>query len=796
VAEAESHLGLGTGQGAGQASGGRTSTGRTRRVPLVARGEPVSWLMAASLILCVILIVGLLSLVVAQGFLTFWQRPVERVTLTSGQTFLGLPVSREAFEPSREIAAQIESLRSAGTLPAGSLDSSGRPLRRLFQVGNRDVDQEPFRWVNLYEIASVDRPAWGMQVERDAWGLWLGEPKAILEQREVLVAAGQAVEPQGTAMHEGQSRKVERMVMGTEGDGRQRVRERITLAEGPEATWATLGQLRPEIEETRDRVRALNRDQLGENNARIEEIRRRVREAELDLADAQAGRTQTMSVVMWALVALGLIGTIVTVVVVKRRWSQEKRLSAPVWQRIALTGLCFGMAVLGLKAILERPWQERMTAEKLETIKAEADAERLTLEADGEKIMTSMRALEAENDRFRIVIEAPTSRGPRFAPVRSTLPDEPMKISQLVRAVPANQLSWGEKFSVYVDRWWELLSDEPRESNTEGGVFPVLFGTVMMTILLSVIVVPLGVLAALYMREYAKQGVLISLIRVAVNNLAGVPSIVYGVFGLGFFCYTVGAYVDVGPAEAERLARLEWWGLMAVLALIIVSALAAGWLGTPVPGTEATPTQRWLKTGMGLMWLLTVGLGLWLLATTPYFNGFFRERASATLGTKGLLWGALTLAILTLPVVIVATEEAITAVPKTMREGSYGCGASKWQTIRRIVLPGAMPGIMTGMILAMARGAGEVAPLMLVGAVKLAPELPMSGSFPYVHLERSFMHLGFHIYDLGFQSPDSEAAKPLVWTTTLVLIVVVVLLNLAAVLIRARLRAKLRSNQF
>ena len=161
-----------------------------------------------------------------------------------------------------------------------------------------------------------------------------------------------------------------------------------------------------------------------------------------------------------------------------------------------------------------------------------------------------------------------------------------------------------------------------------------------------------------------------------------------------------------------------------------------------------------------------------------------------------MLWASLTLALLTLPVVIVATEEALAAVPGSMREGSYACGASKWQTMRRIVLPRAGPGIMTGMVLAMARGAGEVAPLMLVGAVKLAPELPMDGQFPFLHPDRSFMHLGFHIYDVGFQSQNSQAAQPLVFTTTLLLIAIVLVLNVTAIWVRSRLRRKFSSDKF
>ena len=297
-----------------------------------------------------------------------------------------------------------------------------------------------------------------------------------------------------------------------------------------------------------------------------------------------------------------------------------------------------------------------------------------------------------------------------------------LPLADIVRAYPANRLDGGARLGVYLSRWWEFLTDEPREANSEGGVWPAIFGTVMMTLVMSLLVVPFGVLAALYLREYARPGLATSAVRIAVNNLAGVPSIVFGVFGLGFFCYIVGGSLDV-LFHPERLP-------------------------------------------------------------------------SPTYGTGGILWASLTLALLTLPVVIVATEEALAAVPGSMREGSYACGASKWQTIRRIVLPRAMPGIMTGMILALARGAGEVAPLMLVGAVKLAPELPLDGTFPFLHLERSFMHLGFHIYDLGFQSQNSEAAKPMVYTTTLLLIGLVVVLNVTAITVRTRLRSRYVTGKF
>jgi len=279
-----------------------------------------------------------------------------------------------------------------------------------------------------------------------------------------------------------------------------------------------------------------------------------------------------------------------------------------------------------------------------------------------------------------------------------------------------NRLGFTDRLGIFFHKIRIFLMEEPREANTEGGVFPAIFGTFVMTVMMSIAVTPFGVLAAIYLREYARQGFMVRSVRIAVNNLAGVPSIVFGVFGLGFFVYFVGGTID---------------------------------------------------------------------------QLFFHDSLpTPTFGTGGILWAALTLALLTVPVVIVATEEALAAVPRGMREGSLACGASKWQTIKNIVLPAAAPGILTGLILAMARGASEVAPLMLVGVVKLAPNLPLDGIFPFVHLERKFMHLGFHIYDLGFQSPDSEAAKPMVFATTLLLIGLVVLLNLGAIMIRQRIRKK------
>jgi phosphate transport system permease protein len=300
--------------------------------------------------------------------------------------------------------------------------------------------------------------------------------------------------------------------------------------------------------------------------------------------------------------------------------------------------------------------------------------------------------------------------------------EKELKTLDLYRVYAANQLGTLGRARIYAGRLWGFLVDNPRESNTEGGIFPAIFGTVMMVVLMSLIAVPFGVVAALYLREYARQGALVRVVRIAVNNLAGVPSIVFGVFGLGFFVYFVGGSLD----------RL-----------------------------------------------------------------FFPERLpTPTFGTGGILWASLTLALLTVPVVIVAAEEALAAVPRSMREASYACGATKLQTILRVVLPAAAPGILTGLILAMARAAGEVAPLMMTGVVKLAPELPFDGFFPFFHLDRKFMHLGFHIYDVGFQSPNVEAAKPMVYATTILLLAIVVAMNLTAIVVRNHLREKYKTSAF
>ncbi len=571
---------------------GRRSGGSRAATSMLAQGEPMLWLTGGGLVLCVVMIVGLLSLVFWQGFRTFWPQPVVSLTTVDGATGWGEVTRTDAFVPDPSLLSSLDDgLRAAADR---EIAEHGELARRLVRSGNFELTAEHFTWVSDYELAEGGdtRPEWALVLERLSWGRFYGEPVAYVADGEV-------------------------------------------VAEGPEASWRLYLEHHPEVRERFEQQRHLETHDVAKLNHRLEKARLAARQAELDHG---AG--------------------------------------SPRWQ-----------AADAARRLVEE-----------ETGAAFADLTR--------------RIEELREANRRHVLRLRTGDGRQ----------SDIALGDIVRAYPANRLGWGEKARLYGSRWREFLVDEPREANSEGGVFPAIFGTVVMTLIMSLLVVPFGVLAALYLREYAKAGPMVSAVRISINNLAGVPSIVFGVFGLGFFSYIIGGAMD----QAFFAAKL------------------------PNP----------------------------------------------TYGTGGVLWASLTLALLTLPVVIVATEEALAAVPGSMREGSYACGASKWQTIERIVLPRAMPGIMTGAILAMARGAGEVAPLMLVGAVKLAPELPIDGIAPYIHPERSFMHLGFHIYDLGFQSQNSEAAKPMVYTTTLLLILIITALNLAAIWLRTRLRRKFVASQF
>ncbi len=360
---------------------------------------------------------------------------------------------------------------------------------------------------------------------------------------------------------------------------------------------------------------------------------------------------------------------------------------------------------------------------RLKLLKLEYSGKEKNAAAIGE--LTSIR--EKDLAEFTRLNELSTAAQADIARITAQFSDvaggsKDISLIEIVALQRPNSMSFFAKCAAYLERLRELLLDDPRESNTEGGLFPAIFGTVMMVLLMSVFSLPFGVVAAIYLREYAKEGLMTRMVRIAVNNLAGVPSIVYGVFGLGFFVYGIGGSID---------------------------------------------------------------------------SLFFPERLpTPTFGTGGILWSSLTLALLTVPVVIVATEESLASIPKGIREGSLALGATKFQTLTKNLLPMATPGIMTGLILSMARAAGEVAPLMIVGVVKLAPTLPFDTNFPFFHMDRKFMHLGFHIYDVGFQSPNVEAAKPMVFVTTMLLLAIVILASSAAIYLRNRMRSKYTTSTF
>lgn len=547
---------------------------------LSSRGEPYLWSMGGALALGLIMIFGFLAMVAWNGFVTFYPKPVEVLRLKDGSMVAGEPTRSEMYRlPKNELDSLDERARNSVQ------ENKGFGLRTLYRTGNFDLYNEDFLWVSEFKIAERSAPKTIFFIERMEWGPFIGVLHTLMVKGEKLAAGS------------------------------------FTL------DW--LEKEHRKAVERRNRIRAIERDEMGTLNHELDRMRLALRRIALETGkDSQQYQ------------------------------GEEKKQSARAGQLQTRYGL---------------------------------------LQKESESI-------KREDSLYSVVLK--DSRGT----------EKTLTLSQIVRFYPANDLTFFQKARVYLSRWFEFLTAEPREANTEGGVLPAIFGTFVMTVLLAVAVAPFGIMAALYLREYAKQGRLVSLVRICVNNLAGVPSIVYGVFGLGFFAYILGGTID---------------------------------------------------------------------------QIFFPERLpNPTFGSGGLLWSSLTLAMLTVPVVIVSTEEALAAVPQSMREGSLACGASKWQTIKNIVLPKAMPGIMTGLILAMARGAGEVAPLMLVGVVKIAPSLPLDEFFPFLHLERSFMHLGFHIYDVGFQSRNSEAGKPMVFVTTLLLIGLVAVMNATAIYIRNRLKRK------
>jgi phosphate transport system permease protein len=266
---------------------------------------------------------------------------------------------------------------------------------------------------------------------------------------------------------------------------------------------------------------------------------------------------------------------------------------------------------------------------------------------------------------------------------------------------------------IFIGGWknlsWEFLTQFPREGMTRGGIFPAIVGTALMTLIMTVAAVPFGAITAVYLSEYASEGsILAGAIRFAVKTLAVVPSIIFGLFGLGFFIKFIGVHMD----NLFYKGDLHW-------------------------------------------------------------------------GQPDILWASLTMALLTLPIVIVSVEESIRTVPREVREASLALGATKWQTIRKVVLPGSMTGILTGTILAISRGAGEVAPILFTGAAYFLADLPHSPS-------DQFMSLGYHIYIMSTQSTNVDETLPIQFATTLVLLLLTFSLSMVAVTLRYRIRKKAR----
>ncbi len=463
--------------------------------------------------------------------------------------------------------------------------------------------------------------------------------------------------------------------------------------EGAPAAWGQLRKHHAPIR-SRDRERVeLEKHELGHANRKLEDARLAVRQAELDHGFVILPAARNLKQLRDEIMALESAQAEVqkTAEDIRQRLGGESPL-AKLGETVAARVLAdIDQQIATPEEASDEIWAD---VQQLKPAARQSIEEFLsvtgTAAKEAARIQEQIDRIKDENARYQLSMTTAANQS-------KSLP-----LAEIVRAFPANQLSTFERLKIYFSRWLEFLLDEPREANSEGGVMPAIWGTVTMTMIMSLIVVPFGVLAALYLREYAKGGAIVSAVRISINNLAGVPSIVFGVFGLGFFCYIIGGFVDGGAPIQMPPAR--WWLLLITLTVLAIGAFSLSVQSLTRVGRSASSRGRLLGILTGVVWLLATLAFIVVVASTPYFSGFFAATLpNPTYGKGGLLWASLTLALLTLPVVIVATEEALSAVPNSLREGSYACGGSKWQTIRRIVLPHAMPGIMTGMILAMAR---------------------------------------------------------------------------------------------
>lgn len=735
------------------------------------------WLTGGAFAIACLMIAGLLGFVLYQGLATLWPRSYLMLGTLDGELIAGEFRQRMPLVLSRQ---NLKDLGPKGSAAAEAMLADAAQVRSTqlyLRTGNFELTNKHFQFVADVSLAS-ERPFYPPDVcllERRQWGNLYGFPKrlsweqgnqetALDEVRRAMVEARTTAKTMDSAKRElehldqklASARLSLREVELSERSDLQRVTEDVmatiaSLAEPPTSMASTLAPLLEAQSPTAQR--ALTR--FAEMTMSVQHDQIEINERLAKLESEHQSKTITMQVPV-----LDAVGTLD----VPFADLETSKSSIPESLH-ALLGLTGTAAEYATRPFVIGPHQLLLGLEKSEA--------------------------------FPIYLWLFWDDASQSASVH-TFREQAVPISEIVRLVEPNRLSLVGKLGLYADRWVEFLFGQPREAGVEGGVFPAIWGTIVMTLIMSMVVMPFGVLAALYMREYAKGGWLLSAVRISINNLAGVPSIVYGVFGLSFFCYTVGGYIDGGPVKSgfEPWPSATWFTALGMVAIIGLAAFGIAFLSGRSNKKNAV-RSRWIRTLAGLLWMASlVGIVL-LLVKTPFFHGFYEARLpNPTFGKGCLLWAACTLALLTLPVVIVATEEALAAVPNSLREGSYACGAGKWQTIERIVLPYARPGIITGFILAMARGAGEVAPMMLVGAIPLAADLPLDLEFPFLHGSRSFMHLGFQIYALGFQSQNSEAAKPMVFTATLLLLTIVTLLNLTAIWLRARLRKRFQSSQF
>jgi phosphate transport system permease protein len=814
---------------------------------LIAQGEPMVWLAGGMFAIACAMIASLLGLILFQGLSTLWPKPyvvfpLEDGGFVGGEWIANQPysISKDSIddfpEPARKKASQLLGDRSV-------LVSEQVYLR----TGNFDVGNKHFTYVPSVFL-TAERPAIPKDiwlVERLEWGVLFGFPiriernvapemDPVFSKKQLLLQQIDRFRPEDVADQRKFDDVLTQMMEMAE---RSSGTSNHTLTNDVEQSFVATepNEIQRQLSLSESRMRRVQseldhlKDQLGELDGRLARARINVRKAEL------RDKTDLLSSLDDGIELATSLGAI------EQQWRDfDDSLALWMAQADGESTVQLGLKRIAERAQVEMQQEIKPIAEALQEWKntsivslplqsknAVEEAIRLAQQTSASQasINAEISRLESVRSSEQLTFALPISDGsaldgitegdgfvkqsqsdgsirygwrPSDGSAAQAFTEKTILVADIVRWFQPNQLSLIGKARVYFSRWFEFLFGFPREAGVEGGFFPAIWGTVVMTLLMSLAVMPFGVMAALYMREYAKSGWILSLIRISINNLAGVPSIVYGVFGLAFFCYTIGGYVDGGPIKAgfTPWPTTTWFLACALTVLIGTVAFALAFLCSGSPTQQSAFVKR-LSSISGLCWLFCLLGFVVLLIKTPFFEGFYQSSLpNPTFGKGCLLWASMTLALLTLPVVIVATEEALAAVPNSLREGSYACGAGKWQTLQRIVLPYARPGIITGFILAMARGAGEVAPMMLVGAIPLAMELPLDREFPFFHGSRSFMHLGFQIFSLGFQSQNSEAAKPMVFTATLLLLTIVTLLNVAAIWLRARLRKRFQSSQF